>query len=49
MSCLHPLVLLPPREWLYTRCDARFDAMMTDGAVAEVERCWRAAFPPMPR
>jgi tRNA dimethylallyltransferase len=34
---LHPLVLLPPREWLYARCDARFDAMMAHGAVAEVE------------
>lgn len=34
---LHPLILLPPREWLYARCDARFDAMMTGGAVEEVE------------
>ncbi|MEP7350140.1 MAG: tRNA (adenosine(37)-N6)-dimethylallyltransferase MiaA [Sphingorhabdus sp.] len=34
---LHPLVLLPPREWLYARCDARFDAMMAGGAVGEVE------------
>jgi tRNA dimethylallyltransferase len=34
---LHPLVLLPPRDWLYARCDARFDAMIAGGAVAEVE------------
>ncbi len=34
---LHPLVLLPPRDWLYARCDARFDAMMSGGAVEEVE------------
>ncbi len=34
---LHPLILLPPRDWLYARCDARFDAMMTDGAIEEVE------------
>ena len=34
---LHPLVLLPPREWLYARCDARFDAMVTGGAIEEVE------------
>jgi tRNA dimethylallyltransferase len=34
---LHPLVLLPPRGWLYTRCDARFDAMMMNGATQEVE------------
>ncbi|MEO6433479.1 MAG: tRNA (adenosine(37)-N6)-dimethylallyltransferase MiaA [Sphingomicrobium sp.] len=34
---LRPLVLLPPRGWLYARCDARFAAMLDDGAVAEVE------------
>jgi tRNA dimethylallyltransferase len=34
---LHPLILLPPREWLYARCDRRFDLMMESGAVAEVE------------
>jgi tRNA dimethylallyltransferase len=34
---LHPLVLLPPRDWLYARCDARFNAMMSGGAVDEVE------------
>ncbi len=34
---LHPLILLPPRDWLFARCDARFEAMLTQGAVAEVE------------
>jgi tRNA dimethylallyltransferase len=34
---LHPLILLPPRDWLYARCDARFDAMIASGAVEEVE------------
>lgn len=34
---LFPLVLLPPRDWLYARCNARFDAMMSGGAVDEVE------------
>ena len=34
---LHPLILLPPRPWLYTRCDLRFDAMLAGGALAEVE------------
>ena len=34
---LHPLVLLPPRDWLYARCDARFNAMISGGAVDEVE------------
>ena len=35
---LHPLVLLPNRDWLYQRCDARFAAMLEGGALAEVER-----------
>jgi len=34
---LRPLVLLPPRDWLYARCDERFAAMIEAGAVAEVE------------
>lgn len=34
---LHPLVLLPEREWLYERCDRRFAAMIDGGAVEEVE------------
>ena len=34
---LHPLVLLPPRDWLHARCDARFVGMFTDAGVAEVE------------
>lgn len=33
---LHPLVLLPPRDWLYARCDRRFETMMAAGAVDEV-------------
>lgn len=34
---LHPLVLLPERNWVYQRCDERFEAMLRDGAVSEVE------------
>ena len=34
---LYPLILLPPRDWLHERCDARFEAMMENGAVEEVE------------
>ena len=34
---LHPAVMLPPRAWLYPRCDARFERMLERGAVAEVE------------
>jgi tRNA dimethylallyltransferase len=34
---LRALILLPPRKWLYARCDDRFSKMIDDGAVAEVE------------
>jgi tRNA dimethylallyltransferase len=33
---LHPLVLMPPRQWVYDRCDTRFAAMLDDGAIEEV-------------
>jgi tRNA dimethylallyltransferase len=33
---LRPLVLLPPRDWLYGRCDQRFAAMVEAGAAEEV-------------
>ena len=36
-STLRPLILLPPRDWLYARCDERFAAMIEQGAVEEVE------------
>ena len=35
---LRPLVLLPPRDWIYRRCDARFATMIEGGAVEEVRR-----------
>ena len=35
---LRPLVLLPPRAWLYERCDRRFEAMMAEDGVEEVRR-----------
>jgi tRNA dimethylallyltransferase len=34
---LRPLILLPPRKWLYARCDERFAHMVDRGAVTEVE------------
>jgi tRNA dimethylallyltransferase len=34
---LRPLVLLPPRDWLYARCDRRFAHMVEEGAVDEVK------------
>ncbi|MEM7690723.1 MAG: tRNA (adenosine(37)-N6)-dimethylallyltransferase MiaA [Pseudomonadota bacterium] len=33
---LFPLILLPPREWLYERCDTRFAQMLASGAKDEV-------------
>ena len=34
---LRALVLLPPREWLYARCDLRFNNMFEQGVIAEVD------------
>ena len=34
---LRALILLPPRKWLYARCDERFARMIEQGAVSEVE------------
>ena len=34
---LSALILLPPRDWLYQRCDERFAGMVHHGAIAEVE------------
>lgn len=34
----HYLVLMPPRETLYARCDARFDGMIERGALDEARR-----------
>ncbi|AYO76557.1 tRNA (adenosine(37)-N6)-dimethylallyltransferase MiaA [Sphingobium yanoikuyae] len=34
---LSPMILLPPRDWLIERCDRRFELMVDQGAVAEVE------------
>ncbi len=35
---LHPLILLPPRDWLYERCDRRFALMLECGAMDEVRQ-----------
>jgi tRNA dimethylallyltransferase len=34
---LRALILLPPRDWLYARCDERFARMLERGAVEEVQ------------
>jgi len=33
---LRPVILLPPRDWLYARCDERFAQMVEQGAIEEV-------------
>jgi tRNA dimethylallyltransferase len=33
---LRPLILLPPRDWLYQRCNARFETMFSDEGFTEV-------------
>ena len=43
---LAPLLLLPPRDWLYARCDARFAAMVEAGAVEEVRALLARDLPP---
>lgn len=32
------ILLMPPRDWLYARCDRRLAAMVQDGALEEVRR-----------
>ena len=34
---LAPLILLPPRDWLRARCDARLETMLQTGAIEETE------------
>jgi tRNA dimethylallyltransferase len=43
---LRPLILLPPRDWLYRRCDERFARMVECGAIAEVEALLARNFDP---
>jgi tRNA dimethylallyltransferase len=33
---LSPLVVLPPRDWLHARCDARFEAIFSEAGIEEV-------------
>lgn len=43
---LRPIILLPPRPWLYHRCDQRFAAMLDDGAIDEVDALLRRRLDP---
>ena len=42
---LRPLLLLPPRDWLYDRCNQRFANMVEAGAVEEVANLRKANLP----
>ena len=42
---LTPVVLLPERQWLYERCNRRFEAMWHGGAIEEVEALLGRALP----
>jgi tRNA dimethylallyltransferase len=42
---LHPLILLPPRDWLHQRCNQRFEMMMASGAIEEVEALLKLPLP----
>ncbi len=42
---LHPLLLLPPRDWLYDRCNQRFENMIEAGAIEEVAALRAANLP----
>ena len=44
---LFPVVLLPEREWLYERCDLRFERMFENGAVEEVAALLARHLPPL--
>ncbi len=42
-----PLLLLPPRDWLYERCDRRFEQMLSDEGVEEVRSLLERGLNPM--
>src|SRR3954471_7213675 len=44
---LRPLILLPARDWLYRRCDERFEAMMSDEGIEEVRSLLSRKLNPM--
>ena len=44
---LRPLILLPPRDWLYRRCDERFEIMFSDQGIEEVNSLLERRLPPL--
>ena len=43
---LRPVILLPPRDWLYARCDERFARMIESGAIEEVRALLKRGLDP---
>lgn len=43
---LRPVVLMPDRDWLYQRCDRRFETMLETGAKEEVTTLLERQLPP---
>ena len=39
------IALMPKRDWLYARCDARFDVMLAEGALQEVREVMAMELP----
>ncbi len=44
---LRPLLILPPRPWLYARCDQRFEEMFSDEGIGEVSSLLARGLDPM--
>jgi len=42
---LQPLLLLPPRDWLYRRCDERFEKIFSDEGIEEVRLLLKRRLP----
>jgi tRNA dimethylallyltransferase len=42
---LRPLILLPPRDWLHARCDARFESIFSDEGIEEVRLLFERRLP----
>jgi tRNA dimethylallyltransferase len=42
---LEPLILLPPRDWLYARCDERFEKILSDEGIEEVSSLLKRRLP----
>lgn len=45
LNACHAIALTPPRDWLYQRCDQRFDDMVNTGVLDEVEAVLRLDLP----